>query len=50
METYKRLQGQIQELDDDYNKDEEQLFAELKELEQKNKESIRRYKEAKINA
>lgn len=50
MDTYKKIQTQISGLDDDFNKDEDQLFRELKEIENKNKESIRKYKETKVIA
>ena len=47
MDTYKQLQGHIKQMDDDYNKDEEVLLLELRQLESRNKESIRNYREVK---
>ena len=50
MDTYKALQQQIRALESDFNKDEDSLLRELRELESRNKESMRNYKEAKALA
>eukprot|EP00347_Sterkiella_histriomuscorum_P014401 403361005 len=50
MDTYKRINQEIGTLDQDYNKDEDQLFRELKEIENRNKESIKKYKATKAIA
>ncbi|CDW73181.1 rel-associated pp40 [Stylonychia lemnae] len=50
MEVYKTIQKDINLLDDDYNKDEDQLFNELRDIQNRNKDSIRKYKETKQTA
>jgi hypothetical protein len=50
MDAYKQLQFQIESLNADYNKDEAELESDLRELETKNRDSIRKYKETKGKA